>query len=174
MKRLFGFLCVLFLCVSVFGGNPVKILSGKQAIKTIFSEKETSVLEFDWKDARYDNDKNMKEEWGDKYDYFVKSCEENFQKSFNKESRGLTISEKQEAKYKIIVKVKNLDKYFNVMNIVPGHTVKIWGDVTVVSQNGEDMVKIEVEEMKGSRDSSPEDCYGKAFYILGERIAKLK
>ena len=174
MKRLFSILCTLLMCVSVFAGSPVKVVNGKKAIKTIFSEKGSSFLEFDWKDAQYSDDKSLKEQWGDKYDYFIKACEENFQKGFNEENKGLSIDKNGDAKYKFFVKVKKLDKYFNVMNIVPGHTVKIWGTVIVTSQNGENVVEIEVDGMKGSRDSSPEDCYGKAFKILGERIAKLK
>ena len=59
------------------------------------------------------------------------------------------------------------------MNIVPGHTVKIWGTFIITTVDGEKKVEIEIDSMKGGRDFSPDDCYTKAFKILGERIANL-
>lgn len=172
MKRLFGIMCALLVCVAMTAGNP-KVVSGKKEFKTIFSEKTSALLSIDWKDAKYDHSKSMKEQWEDKYDYFVKSCEENFIKGFSEANSNLAVGNLKGAKYKMNIKVTNIDKYFNVMNVVPGHTVKVWCDVTITTAKGEKLVEINVDEMKGGRDFSPEDCYGKAFYVLGQRIAKL-
>lgn len=175
MKKILAVLFSLFVCISLFAGNTVKVVEGKQAFKTILSEKASAQVVFDWNDAKYDKSKSLKDLWGDKYDYFIKACEENFQNGFNEETKELKVSkDKSGAKYVVVVKINQLDKYFNVMNIVPGHTVKVWATVTIQSPSGEKMVVIEADEMKGSRDFSPDDCYTKAFRIFGERVAKAK
>lgn len=175
MKKILTVLFSLFVCVSMFAGNTVKVVEGKQAFKTVFGDKASAQLVIDWSNAKYDKSKSLQEVWGDKYDYFVKACEENFLNGFNGETKGLKLTkEKSGAKYVVNVKVNQLDKYYNVMNIVPGHTVKVWATVTVLSSTGEKLMVIEADEMKGGRDFSPEDCYTKAFKVFGERVAKGK
>ena len=175
MKKILTVLFALFVCVSLFAGNTVKVVEGKQSFKTILSDKATAQVVIDWSNAKYDKSKSLKDVWGDKYDYFVKACEENLLNGFNGENKELKLTqEKTNAKYVVNVKVNQLDKYFNVMNIVPCHTVKVWATITILSSTGEKQVVIEADEMKGSRDFSPEDCYTKAFKILGERVAKAK
>lgn len=173
MKKVFGMLFALLVSATMFAGNTVKVVNGKKEAKEIFNEKVVTVAQIDWNNVKYDNSKDLHEVWGDKYDYFVKACTENFVNGFNDESKGLQVTvNTSEAKYKMVVKLTNIDKYFNVMNIVPGHTVKIWATIIVATINGEQKVEIEVDSMKGSRDFSPDDCYTKAFRILGERVAK--
>lgn len=116
----------------------------------------------------------MKEYWAEQYDYFVKACTDNFKKGFDEVSKGLKLGKEGQPKYKILINVDNLDRYVNVMNIVPGMTVKVWGTVIVSTADGNKIAEIEVDSMKGNRDFSPQDAFGKAFYILGKRVAKMK
>lgn len=172
MKRLFGIICAFFMCMAIMAGNP-KVVSGKKELKNIYSETASVLLTIDWSDAKYSYGKSMEKVWEEKYDYMVKSCKDNFIRGFAEENEKLHLGDVDDAQYKMNVKVTNLDKYFNVMNIVPGHTVKVWCDVTISNAKGEKLAEIKVDEMKGGRDASPDDCYGKAFYILGKRIANL-
>lgn len=163
----------LFGAVS-FAGNTVTVVNGKDALKTAYADKSVGTLEIDWSHAQYDHGKSMKEYWAEQYDYFVKTCSDNFKKGFDEVSKGLKLGKDGQAKYKILIKVDNLDRYVNVMNIVPGMTVKVWGTVIVSTVSGEKIAEIEVDSMKGNRDFSPQDAFGKAFYILGKRVAKMK
>lgn len=173
MKKVLSVLFALLISATMFAGNTVKVVNGKKEAKEIFKDKTTALAQIDWSKVKYDNTKDLHETWGDKYDYFVKACTENFVKGFNDENKGLQVATNaNDAKYKMVVKLTNIDKYFNVMNIVPGHTVKIWATIIITTANGDQQVEIEVDSMKGSRDFSPDDCYTKAFKILGERVAK--
>lgn len=173
MKKLLSVLFALLISATMYAGNTVKIVNGKKEAKELFKEKTTALVQLDWSKVKYDNSKDLHEIWGDKYEYFVKACAENFIKGFNKDNKGLQVAtDASGAKYKMVVTLTNIDKYFNVMNIVPGHTVKIWATVIITTADGEQKVEIEVDSMKGSRDFSPDDCYTKAFKILGERVAK--
>ena len=165
---------MLFVSATMFAGNTVKVVNGKKEVKQIFADKAQAFLQVDWSEVKYDKSKTMQSVWEDKYDYFVKACEENLIKGFNDYSDKLKFTkEVANAKYIVILKLSNIDKYFNVMNIVPGHTVKIWGTFIITTVDGEKKVEIEIDSMKGGRDFSPDDCYTKAFKILGERIANL-
>ena len=172
-KIVFAFFAFLFSTVS-FAGNTVTVVSGKDALKVAYADKSVGTLEIDWSQAQYDHGKSIKEYWAEQYDYFVKTCYDNFKKGFDEESKGLNLGKEGQAKYKILIKVDNLDRYVNVMNIVPGITVKVWGTVIISTIQGEKIAEIDVDSMKGNRDFSPQDAFGKAFYILGKRVAKMK
>ena len=174
MKKVIVAFFAMFMCLCSYAGNTVTVVSGKDALKTAYSDNAVGTLEIDWSKAKYDHGKSMKEYWAEKYDFFVKSCADNFKKGFDEGTKGLKLGKEGQAKYKILVRVDNLDRYMNVMNIVPGMTVKFWGTVIVSTADGNKIAEIEVDSMKGNRDFSPEDAFGKAFYILGKRVAKMK
>lgn len=157
-----------------FAGNTVEVKSGAKELKAAYADKAVASLVIDWSEAKYDHGKSMKEFWGEKYDYFVKECESNFKKGFDEKSKALKLGKSGEPKYKISIKVDNLDRYFNAMNIVPGFTVKFWGTVVVSTADGKEIATIEIDSMKGSRDFSLDDAFGKAFYILGKQVASAK
>lgn len=174
MKKLYLILVGSIFSLLTFAGNTVKVVEGEKGIKEAFASKVVASLKIDWSDAQYDHSKSMKEYWGDKYDYFVKECEDNFKKGFDEKASGLRLGKKGEPQYKLLIKVDNLDRYVNVMNIVPGFTVKFWGTIIIYTSEGKEIGKIEVDSMKGNRDFNIEDAFGKAFYILGKRVAQMK
>lgn len=174
MKRFIVALACCMMSLFTFAGNTVEVKSGAKELKAAYSDKAVAALAIDWSEAQYDHGQSMKDYWGEKYEYFVKECESNFKKGFDEKSKGLKLGKSDEPKYKILIKVDNLDRYVNVMNIVPGFTVKFWGTVVVSTIDGKEIATIEIDSMKGNRDFNINDAFGKAFYILGKRVASVK
>lgn len=157
-----------------FADNTVEVKTGAKELKAAYSDNAVAALVIDWSDTKYDHEKTIKEFWGEKYDFFIKECEAKFKTGFDEKSKGLKLDKSGEPKYKITLKVTNLDRYVNVMNIVPGFTVKVWGMVIVAAADGTEIARIDIDSMKGNRDFSLDDAFGKAFYILGKRVASAK
>lgn len=173
MRKILTLLFALLVSAASFAGNTVKVVKSINNAKAILGKNLSAVATIDWSEVKYDNSKDMHDVWGIKYDYFAHECTEKFISGFNENSNGLQVAtDAQHTKYSMTVNLTNIDKYFNVMNIVPGHTVKIWATVVITSEQGDKVMEIEVDSMKGSRDFSPDDCYTKAFHILGKRVAK--
>lgn len=47
MKRLTTLIAAMIICIGCFAGNPLKVLQGKQALKTVMTETATAVVQFD-------------------------------------------------------------------------------------------------------------------------------
>ena len=55
MKRIILTAVLVFSAMMSFAGNPLKIISGKDQVKTIMKESATVVVVYDWSQAQYDN-----------------------------------------------------------------------------------------------------------------------
>ena len=169
MKNFFMTMCLLLCSIVAMASNPLKAIEGKKNLSTIMRSKGKALIVFDWSEAKYDKDKDLKEKLGNDYDFVLSDCEKSFIKGFNGKSNA------SEATYKFILKVTCIDRYFSVMSFVPKHEAKMWGSLEIVDvKTKESLVKITIDEAEDGKDSVPRECFGKTFFNLAERVAKLK
>lgn len=176
MKRIISTLIALFVCMSMLAGNPLKVTSGKQNLKEIMASAGTALVEYDWTTTMYDNKVSIKDKFADDCDFVVNDCSQSFINGFNAKSKGLKLTtENAGAKYKFLLKVDNVDSFFAAMRFVPRHEAKMWGKLTIVStENNETLAEINIVEAEDGADFVFKECFGKTFFILGEKVAKLK
>lgn len=176
MKKSLIVICMLLCSIAAFAGNPIKAIDGKENLKDIMGTKADALVELDWSNAKYDKSKDLKTEFAEDYDYILNDCEKNFIEGFNKKSKGLQLAkESTDAKYKVVLKVTNVDHYFQPMSFVPKNEAKMWGNLEIIDlSNNQTVVTVVIDEAEDGLDFTVKDCYGKTFNKLGERIAKLK
>ncbi len=176
MKKILFVLFVALLSSSAFAG-PIKYLKGKGKAKSIMKENVIMNVEFDWTNAKFDEDKELVDFWGEKYERIKKSCENDFISGFNEETKGISMEKgSAEAKYKCVLVVENLDRTFNPMSWVPVYEGKLWGHFTIISlETNEVLVEVAIDEAEEGYDMVPDDCFAKVFHELAEEeISRLK
>ena len=177
MKKFISTLIMMVVCVSMFAGNPFRIKEGKQNAKSLMKENTIAVVEYDWSGAMYDRKMSAKDKFEADYDFVVSNCESSFVTGFNGESKGLRLSNEanENAKYKITLKVTNLDSFFAAMRFVPRHEAKMWGTITVTSMaTGEKVLEATINEAEDGCDLVWRECFGKTFAEMGKNLTKLK
>lgn len=176
MKKTLMFLCLVLCSMVAMAGNPFKSITGKEKLKEIMNSSEKALVVFDWSEAKYDKTKDLKEKLADDYDFVLSDCEKSFVEGFNKQSKKIQLAKDATgAKYKFILKITSIDRYFQPMTFVPKHEAKMWGSLEIVNaETNESLVKIKIDEAEDGYDLVPKECFGKTFLKLGERTAKLK
>lgn len=177
MKKNLMAICLLLCSIVALAGNPLKNMTGKDQLKSMLSENAKAVVEVDWSNAKYDKNKDLKESFGEDYDYILRNCPKRFIEGFNDKSNGLKLTQDAtDAKYKVVLKVTNIDHYFNVMGFGPmANEAKMWGSLEIIDiATGTPIVTSDIDEAEDGKDIVLKDCYGKTFRKLGERIAKIK
>lgn len=74
MKKVISTLVMIVVCLSMFAGNPFKIMEGKQNAKALMKEAAVAVVEYDWSGAMYDNKMLVKDKFAADYDFVVNNC----------------------------------------------------------------------------------------------------
>ncbi len=161
---------MLLICL-VATAKEFEVVNGKA---TYVKEEGAVSVSFDWKGAKWDNKTDLKEHLAGEYEKYKSEGKKAFIEGFNKKAKKLNASDNaKDAKFKITVKVISLDKYYNVMTLVPGNKHKITAEITV-TENGNEICKMKSDELEGDRDFSIFDSYTKAMNALGEHVAKGK
>ncbi len=168
-------MCTLFVCIVLSAGNRISVVYGKAELKGILKEDVTIPIIFDWSETTYKKVTDVKEEWYGLYDYITNDCEKSFVSGFNECTKGAKFSRTdRNAKYKCILKITNIDCYFKLAHVPPGNKGKMWGTFKIISiETGETIAEVRIDGVQHSRDMFPQDCYGKTFLYVGEKIAKL-
>ena len=176
MKRILLTAVLTLSAMVTFAGNPLKIISGKDQVKTIMKESATVVVVYDWSHAKYDNQATLQEQWGEDYDYIVADCEMSFIKGFNENAKKLGMAkESDNAKYKFILTIDNVDRFFAAMAFIPQHEAKMWGSLKIVDiATNQTLAEIRIDEAEDGQHVDIKQCYGETFEELGEKVAKLK
>ena len=176
MKRIILTAVLVFSAMMSFAGNPLKIISGKYQVQTIMKESATVVVVYDWSQAQYDNKKALKKEWGDNYDLIVEDCEKSFIEGFNDNAKKLRIDQTSEnARYRFVLTIKNVDRFFAAMAFIPAHEAKMWGTLTILdNMTNQTLAEIDIDEAEDGQHVDIRYCYGETFEELGEKVAKLK
>ena len=177
MKKIISSICLMAVCIGMFAGNPFKITMGKQNVRNLMKETAIAVVEYDWSGTMYDNKVTAEEKFATDYDFVVSHCQSNFVSGFNGASKGLRLSNEAnaDAKYKMTLKVTNLDSFFAAMRFVPRHEGKMWGKVSVMSiATGEPVFEATIDEAEDGCDCIWRECFGKTFAEMGKNMTKIK
>lgn len=176
MKKATLFLSMLLVAVFAVASNPMKQITGRENLKAIMSSDAKAFVVYDWTDAKYDKTKDLKKELADDYDFVIPDCEKSFVKGFNNKSKHLKLStDSSDAKYKFVLKVTSIDRYFQPMTFIPKHEGKMWGSLEIFDvETNKSLTKITIDEAEEGYDLVPKECFGKTFLNLGEKVAKLK
>ncbi len=173
MKRLFLAFFVVMFAVFAFAGG-IKVRQGKASY---IKEKNGKVaVVINWDKAKWNNEKPLKEQWGDEYKEYVKAGLANFIEGFNKESQKVkAVSSDEPSDYVMTITISNVDKFYSVMSIVPGNKHKIWGEASVRNKKtGEEVCTYVIDEFKGGRDFSIFDSFKEAMRDMGAKLASIK
>ena len=92
MKNFFMTMCLLLCSIVAMASNPLKAIEGKKNLSTIMRSKGKALIVFDWSEAKYDKDKDLKEKLGTDYDFVLSDCENSLIKAFNEKSKKNKIS----------------------------------------------------------------------------------
>ena len=171
MKKLLITLLVMCTCIGAYAGNPMKVTSGNGKF---LKEDATATVGIDWTQAQWNNEKPLTDQWGDEYQKLIADGEKAFIQAFNENSKKLKINDTN-AKYRIEVKITNVDKYYGVMSLVPGYKHKVWGSIAVVDILTKTTVcEANFDELTGGRDFAIDDSFIKCMADLGKAVAKIK
>lgn len=171
MKKFISTLVLISLFSVYAMADGIKVTQGD---KKLFKNAEGNAqIEIVLDGATYDGQKPLKEKFEDLAN-FKKCAIEGFTEGFNDKSKKVKIAA-DNVKYKIAFKVSKVDQYFKVMGFVPGNATKVWGEVTITdAASGETLAVINVDEVDGGANLSPDGTISDSFKELAELIAKLK
>lgn len=161
------------MAVMVFAGNPLKVKEGnKKFFKTAAGG---ALLEVSFAGASYDDKMPLTDRYPD-VDNKTKIAILGFQEEFDEESKNMNIvTKKEDARYKISVKVTKVDEFINPMGWVVGPCVRVWGTVTVTDiADGSTQLVVDIDEIDGGSAINTDRAFNDTFGKLGERLAKLK
>lgn len=176
MKKILLSLVVLCMtCLSAMAGSDIKVTQGDK--KFFKSAEGGATLEISWKDAKYDNGRETLEaHFGDMLTSIKEAAIAGFMQDFAKYSKKVNIVESSnDAKYKIVIKLTNVDQYYKVMGFVPGNATKIWGTLSISdTKSGEVLLEVSIDELDGGASPSPIETVSDSFEELAKQICKLK
>ncbi|MCQ2974312.1 MAG: hypothetical protein MJ211_05820 [Bacteroidales bacterium] len=172
MKQIFAIIMLTFLANFTFAGNGK--ITVTQGNKNVFNENALVIVEFDYSSTTWEDDDNYKTWSGNDFDERVNLSINAFTNSFKATSKKLKVSENQDAKYKIVVIVENLEQHQS-MSTWGRLTMKITGKIQVVEIDTNNLVcELSVKDVKGSPDYTMTDRINKAFCELGALIGEYK
>ncbi len=174
MKRLvvFALFVSVFVCAS-FAGSGIKYVSGDK--KFFKSAEGKALLEIIWDGATYDSKRPLREEWPD-LDQYIFKAKDGFLQDFTKKSKKVEITENPaEANYKIVIRITNVDRYIKVMGFIPGPSTKVWGTIVISDKaSGNELLKINLDEVEGGASPSPFESMSDTFELIGAKLAGFK
>ena len=173
MKRTLLTAIMTVAAMVAFAGNP---LSVKEGNKKFFKTAEGgALLEIIYDGATFDDKMPLTEKYDDMKNK-KKISYDGFVEEFNDECKKVKIvTKKEDANYKITVKVTKVDEFLNVMGFMPGPCIRVWGTVTITDvQDGSTLLRVEIDEIDGGSAPNIDRAFNDTFGELGERLAKLK
>lgn len=160
-------------CMTAFAGSDIKVVDGdKKFLKTA---EGNAVLVINWDDATYDDKMPLAVHFSE-LENLKKIGWSGFAEEFNDRSKKVKVVKNEaDAKYKFTLDVKKMDQYFKVMGFIPGNATKVWGTLTVTDlSNGNKIAVIDVKEVDGGANPSPDGSFSDCFEELGKQVSKLK
>lgn len=173
MKKYLITLCAFVMCISSYAGD-IKIIEGKASMN---KREGLAEIIFVWDNAKYANRLSLHDQWKDEYEKYMKEGEEFFIAGFNENAKKIAITtmEKDKANYTITIEIENIDYFFSVMSVVPGHKHKVWANIKIADKATSQVVCVlKVVEFKGGRDTVKFDSYTEMMHDLGKELAQLK
>lgn len=154
---------LIFICANAFAGdgNKIKVISGD---KNLLNDVATALFVIDYDGTRWEEDDDYKDWCGKDYDERVKISVEAFKSSFNSVSNGLKITENDDAKYKIVFKISNLEQHQGFKAAWGQQYMAISGTISIIEiSSNKTVCCFEVLKLKGTVDYAVSDRIKKAF-----------
>lgn len=173
MRKLSLFIALaIVFCLKSFAGDLKVVEGDKKFMKTL---EGNAVLVFDWENATYDNKMPLSEYFKD-LEVLKNVAYNGFVEVFNEKSKKVKVVEDEaDAQYLFSMKVDNMDRYIKVTGFIPGPATKVWGTMTVsVIATGEVLAVINVKEVNGGANPSPDGSFSDCFEDLAKQMVKLK
>lgn len=171
MKKILLFFVLTLICC-VVNAADIKIEKGKA---NYLKKEGTMNLIINWDNAKYGDEKVFKDHCGDQYNTYKEKGYDAFVAGFNEASKNVKITkEATSADYTMTIIVSNVDYFFSVMSLVPGHKHKIWAEIEVKDVKGNIVCQYKITEYKGGRDFSVIDSFTEMMNDLGKDLAKKK
>ena len=170
MKRTLWVIMLLFLCANVFAGNgnTVKLLAGSV---DVLKEDATALLEFDYTNTTWEENDDYKTWCGTDYDERVLLSKSAFELTFNATSNGLKITKGQDAKYKIVFRVIDLEQHQPFRGGWGQMQMEVTSKIDVINiATGENVLRLQLTTIQGKPDYSIADRIKKAFSNVAERL----
>lgn len=171
MKKFLITMLAVALCATAMA--KVKVTGGDAGC---MRERVTAVVVFDYSAATFDKEQSYEAWCGEDYGERVEKSAEAFVEGFNKKSKGLKIEgEESEAKYRITVKVGDMDQSMSFSCNWGQMSFKCSAEITITEiATGEVVCIVTVDEERGGCDYSPLDRITDCFNGIGKELAKKK
>ncbi len=173
MKKIILLAAAIVLAMTSFAKSDLKVKSGSMA----WAKENASVsVMFDFSSAKWDNDQDFKTWCGEDYEARAKNSINGFINGFNNKSKGAKATENEDgAKYRIIVKINNMDWRQSFTGMWGQFYALCWGTIEVTDiATGESVCTIEIDGANGDGDFAPNDRFTKCYKEVGETLAKMK
>lgn len=173
MKKIVLLVATCVMAMTSFAKSDLKVKSGSMAWA---KEKVKVAVKFDFSYAKWDKDADFKTWCAEDYEARVNNSLNGFIKGFNNKSKGAQATANEEdAKYRIVIKIANMDWRADIFGIPGQFYALCWGIIDVVDiASGESVCTIEVDGANGDGDFVPNDRFTKCYETVGETLAKTK
>lgn len=177
MKKLMLVMLTLVLGgLAAMAGDKLEVISGsiaslKNSTDAAFVKLDMTNTTYDKKkpvrkDARFANIDNNMDDWTSE-----------FVREFNENSKAFRLTDTdQNAAYKMVVDVEDLDYHVNVMSFKGGHAIELEGTVTISDNAGKEVAKLSFQhESSGfTFDIAIEETFEGLAKNLAKKIKKGK
>ena len=147
MKKILLFLAFVFCFTNAFGKKKIEVAYGDI---TVLKEAATAQFKLDLEETTWEGRENYKKRLEDKFPDRLKLSTDAFVKYFNATTKGLKITDDEDAKYTIIFKVVDLVQYMGAY----GRFYKtILGTIDIVDNSTKNVVcSVNVKRLEGDAD----------------------
>ena len=167
MKKLLLYFVLLIIPLVSFAGKGKYVVTGGD--KTILQEHTSAQLIIDYSNAMWE-DRHYESFCGNDYQERIDKSYKTFFSEFNNKSKGLLLTQSNDAKYKMTIKVQ---KFLRKVRSFYRGEVMVWCTIQITdTTTGKELLKIDVSKSGGESDYSYSDGIYKCFAALAERINK--
>lgn len=172
MKKILITLIMALFAVNAFAANPLKVKDGDK--KFFRKSKGECLLEVIYTGASFDGKKPLTEKYQD-IDNKTTISYEGFIEEYSEHNKNLPIvTDATNAKYKITIQVTKVDEFINIMGVIPGPCIRVWGTLTVTDLSNDNiLLVVDIDEIDGGSAPTTDRAFNDTFGELGKRIAKL-
>ena len=173
MKKFVLLVAAFVMAMTSFAKSDLKVKSGSMA----WAKENAKVsVKFDFLSAKWDKEEDFKKWCGDDYETRVNKSLNGFIKGFNNKSKAAQATASDDgAKYRIVVKIDNMDWRQSFSGMWGQFYALCWGMIEVTDiATGENVCTIEIDGANGDGDFTPNDRFTKCYEEVGETLAKLK
>ena len=171
MKRISITFALLVSCVLLYAKSDLQLQTGSTSF---LKESVFATVEMDWSKATWEKYRSIQKYCGDDYEERFEISVIAFAREFNSNSKGLRITESEDAKYKIVIRMEDFEQ--NSSGTGWGRFyIRLYGTLEVIDlSTGNSVAKFIIDGVNGGADYVQTDRFAKSFAKLGKTLAKKK